>query len=121
MKAKTYELRRPRVGFCIAARYLRNNARLGLKTEMKKEVAKAIEGAILALQQVMRSHPDSSDHSRAMYRMSSDAHLALLKLGPLYEEEDCPGHCASMTNPKVCPHCGTHIDSLRPDETVQED
>jgi hypothetical protein len=34
----------------------------------------------------------------------------------VYEEEACPGHVASPENPKVCDRCGTHIDSLRPDE-----
>lgn len=29
-------------------------------------------------------------------------------------EEDCFGHVASEADPKVCGHCGTHIDSLRP-------
>lgn len=31
-------------------------------------------------------------------------------------EDDCTGHVASALDPKVCDHCGTHIDSLRPDE-----
>lgn len=33
-----------------------------------------------------------------------------------YEEEACPGHVASPEDSKVCDRCGTHIDSLRPDE-----
>jgi N6-adenosine-specific RNA methylase IME4 len=32
------------------------------------------------------------------------------------DENDCPGHVASEADPKVCGHCGVHIDSLRPDE-----
>lgn len=35
---------------------------------------------------------------------------------PEYEEEDCPGHVASKADPKICHHCGIHIDSLRPPE-----
>lgn len=31
-------------------------------------------------------------------------------------EENCFGHVASKNDPKVCGLCGTHIDSLRPDE-----
>lgn len=31
-------------------------------------------------------------------------------------EELCPGHVASADDPKVCAHCGVHIDSLRPSE-----
>lgn len=31
-----------------------------------------------------------------------------------YDEQDCPGHVASKHAPKVCDHCGVHIDSLRP-------
>lgn len=27
---------------------------------------------------------------------------------------DCPGHVASKDDAKVCEHCGTHIDELRP-------
>ena len=34
----------------------------------------------------------------------------------LYEENECPGHVASKADAKVCAHCGTHIDSLRPDD-----
>lgn len=35
-----------------------------------------------------------------------------------YTEETCPGHVASNDNPKVCGRCGTHIDSLRPDDDI---
>jgi hypothetical protein len=28
----------------------------------------------------------------------------------------CPGHVASDTDAKVCKHCGTHVDSMRPEE-----
>ena len=31
-------------------------------------------------------------------------------------ESSCPGHVASAADAKVCHHCGTHIDSLRPPE-----
>lgn len=31
-------------------------------------------------------------------------------------DDDCPGHVASDSDPKVCGRCGTHIDSLRPDD-----
>lgn len=31
-------------------------------------------------------------------------------------EELCPGHVASADDPRVCAHCGVHIDSLRPPE-----
>jgi len=34
---------------------------------------------------------------------------------PPFTEETCPGHTASDRNPKICRHCGTHIDSLRPE------
>lgn len=27
----------------------------------------------------------------------------------------CPGHVASLANPKVCAICGTHIDEYRPE------
>lgn len=33
----------------------------------------------------------------------------------LHDESNCPGHAAS-DDPKVCVYCGTHIDSLRPNE-----
>lgn len=35
-------------------------------------------------------------------------------------EENCPGHVASDADPKICAHCGTHIDSLRPEEVAAE-
>lgn len=38
----------------------------------------------------------------------------------LVNENECPGHVASASDPKVCAHCGTHIDSLRPDDFVSE-
>jgi hypothetical protein len=31
-------------------------------------------------------------------------------------EENCPGHVASARDPKICGRCGTHIDSMRPDD-----
>jgi hypothetical protein len=33
-----------------------------------------------------------------------------------YDEDRCPGHVASEGDPKVCGRCGTHVDSLRPEE-----
>lgn len=33
-----------------------------------------------------------------------------------FNEEACPGHVASFDDPKVCKNCGTHVDSMRPDE-----
>jgi len=32
----------------------------------------------------------------------------------LYTEDSCPGHVSAST--KICCHCGTHVDSLRPPE-----
>jgi len=29
------------------------------------------------------------------------------------DEQNCPGHVASRFDPKICGHCGIHIDSLR--------
>lgn len=29
------------------------------------------------------------------------------------QAKDCPGHVASDDDPKVCRHCGTHVDELR--------
>jgi hypothetical protein len=31
-------------------------------------------------------------------------------------EKACTGHIASASDPKICGVCGTHIDSLRPDD-----
>ena len=36
-------------------------------------------------------------------------------------EDECPGHVASIMDPKVCGQCGTHIDSLRPDDDAGPD
>lgn len=36
--------------------------------------------------------------------------------GMRFTEEHCPGHIASERDAKVCLRCGTHIDSLRPDD-----
>jgi hypothetical protein len=33
-----------------------------------------------------------------------------------YTEDTCPGHVASTADAKVCGRCGTHVDSLRPDD-----
>jgi hypothetical protein len=32
-----------------------------------------------------------------------------------YGQEECPGHVASESDPKVCGRCGIHIDELRPE------
>lgn len=32
------------------------------------------------------------------------------------DENACTGHVASDHDPKICARCGTHIDSLRPDD-----
>lgn len=37
-----------------------------------------------------------------------------------YTEDSCPGHVASLTDNKICAHCGIHIDSLRPQEEDTE-
>jgi hypothetical protein len=34
----------------------------------------------------------------------------------MFDENACPGHVASAIDPKVCAHCGVHIDELRPPE-----
>jgi len=83
---------------------------------MKKEIADAIAMSIQAMQRVAMAHPDSSEHSRDMYATTMNARMALLKLYPIYEEDDCPGHVASATNSKVCQNCGVHVDSFRPSE-----
>lgn len=83
---------------------------------MRKDIAEAIGGAINALQQVAMAHPDSSEHSRGMYEVTMDARMALLNLGPLYDEADCPGHAAHPVNSKICAHCGVHVDSFRASE-----
>lgn len=45
-----------------------------------------------------------------------DHEFAINMRGFEFEENDCPGHVASAHDNKVCGRCGTHIDSLRPDE-----
>lgn len=41
----------------------------------------------------------------------------LIEVGPIpmISENDCPGHVASVNDPKICGVCGVHIDELRPD------
>lgn len=34
----------------------------------------------------------------------------------LVDENDCPGHVSSEHDPKICAHCGVHIDLLRPSD-----
>lgn len=53
---------------------------------------------------------------REQLRMSLDAsHAALNALNATpVDENACPGHIASASDPKICFLCGTHIDSLRP-------
>jgi hypothetical protein len=36
-------------------------------------------------------------------------------------ERDCPGHVASDDDPKVCRHCGTHVDEERPPDDGVDD
>lgn len=40
----------------------------------------------------------------------------LNELASRVPEGECPGHVASIVSPKVCGRCGTHIDSLRPND-----
>lgn len=40
---------------------------------------------------------------------------------PKFDENDCPGHIASVHDSKTCGLCDTHIDSLRPDEPDSDD
>jgi hypothetical protein len=32
----------------------------------------------------------------------------------VFGDENCPGHVASESDPKICGRCGIHIDALRP-------
>jgi hypothetical protein len=34
------------------------------------------------------------------------------------DDESCPGHVASRSDPKICGLCGLHIDSLLPDDEL---
>jgi hypothetical protein len=36
-----------------------------------------------------------------------------------YDEQECPGHVASKDDAKICALCGTHVDSLRPEDEVE--
>ncbi len=45
------------------------------------------------------------------------AYVAAKATARAVDEQNCPGHVASERDPKICGHCGTHIDSLRPPET----
>jgi uncharacterized protein (DUF983 family) len=36
-----------------------------------------------------------------------------------FDEQSCPGHVASRSDPKICGRCGTHVDSMRPDDGEQ--
>lgn len=64
------------------------------------EIARIVAGAPIILRVLGTGHPP-----------------VMLDVGdPPISEDDCPGHVASDYNPKVCKHCGTHIDSLRPPE-----
>lgn len=46
-------------------------------------------------------------------RLASSARGELIAPDP---EDACPGHVASLDNPKVCARCGVNIESLRPPE-----
>ena len=65
------------------------------------EIARLNAGASIHLTVLGTVHPPVS--------MSVGTPPTLYQFG----ENDCPGHVAS-DDPKVCRHCGTHIDSLRP-------
>ncbi len=38
------------------------------------------------------------------------------RLRPYYRPEDCPGHVASLDEPKVCAHCRTNIAEAEEDD-----
>lgn len=48
--------------------------------------------------------------------ITADGGVVIKKITPEFTEEECPGHVASVLDPKVCGRCGIHIDSLRPDD-----
>lgn len=48
--------------------------------------------------------------------MEPGAIVTPMEPAELVAEHECPGHVASDDDPKVCARCGTHIDSLRPDD-----
>lgn len=57
------------------------------------------------------SHHIAHDMRRKRFPQRSSVEVFLAEM-----EEECPGHVASDTDPKVCQHCFVHIDSLRPDD-----
>jgi hypothetical protein len=40
----------------------------------------------------------------------------LLRSLSFYIDDNCPGHVASVGDPKLCGRCGVHVDSFRPDD-----
>lgn len=41
------------------------------------------------------------------------SYWALLAAAPKCPEEECPSHIGSEADPKICRHCGIHVDALR--------
>ncbi len=50
-----------------------------------------------------------------MIAASIKGKLAAVERAIIDGESACPGHVASVNDPKICGRCGVHIDSLRPD------
>lgn len=53
--------------------------------------------------------------SQAHYRRMANT-LRTASGAECWRQENCPGHVASEDDPKICGICGTHVDSLRPDD-----
>ncbi len=58
--------------------------------------------------------PDEREFWRGVVEYVNCGHAALAKSVAAAADDDCPGHVASASDPKVCARCGIHIDELRP-------
>ena len=53
----------------------------------------------------------TDDEMRFLHEVLKRASVCM----PSFDDNSCPGHIASIDNPKICRRCGVHIDTLRPE------
>jgi hypothetical protein len=74
------------------------------------ERLRAINAELLAALNAMCLNMKNDGHA---YRDCYKAARAAIAKAEADREQNCPGHVASDSNPKLCGRCGCHIDDLR--------
>lgn len=70
----------------------------------------------IKLRKLDRGVRDEQESLLETYKSALGLSFDSTPLGSSTADNECPGHQASDDDPKVCRHCGTHVDAERPDD-----